>query len=96
VWLFPVCCWVLWVAAQALAQSEGEQYYDDRYCMTCHGAEGMGSEGIRGPRLAGMEPWYLKRQLENFRAGIRGTHELDVPGVEMRPMAVPLTDCQHC
>jgi cytochrome c oxidase subunit 2 len=80
------------LSTHALAQTEGAEYYNDRYCMTCHGADGMGSEGIRGPRLAGMEPWYLKRQLENFRAGLRGTHELDVPGTEMRPMAVPLTD----
>lgn len=80
------------LATHALAQSEGEEYYNDRYCMTCHGADGMGSEGINAPRLAGMEPWYIKRQLENFRAGIRGTHAEDVPGTEMRPMAVPLTD----
>ena len=80
------------LSTHALAQTEGAEYYNDRYCMTCHGADGMGSEGIRGPRLAGMEPWYIKRQLENFRAGVRGTHEMDVPGTEMRPMAVPLTD----
>ncbi|MFB0988976.1 MAG: c-type cytochrome [Gammaproteobacteria bacterium] len=47
---------------------------DDRYCTTCHGVEGLGNIAIEAPRLAGMEAWYLKRQLENFRAGIRGTH----------------------
>jgi cytochrome c553 len=36
------------LAAPALAQSEGAEYYNDRYCMTCHGADGMGSEGIGG------------------------------------------------
>ena len=46
--------------------------YDDRYCTTCHGTDGRGNEGIEAPRLAGMEDWYLRRQLENFRAGIRG------------------------
>ena len=83
------------VSVNAVAQSEAQeddQYYNDRYCMTCHGADGMGSEGINAPRLAGMEKWYLKRQLENFRAGIRGTHEMDLQGREMRPMAMPLTD----
>ena len=57
------------VNVNAVAQSEAledDQYYNDRYCMTCHGADGMGSEGINAPRLAGMEEWYLKRQLENF------------------------------
>lgn len=80
------------LSVSALAQSEGAEYYNDRYCMTCHGADGMGSEGISAPRLAGMEPWYLKRQLENFRAGVRGTHPMDLQGREMQPMAVPLTD----
>ena len=83
------------VSVNGVAQSEAQeddQYYNDRYCMTCHGADGMGSEGINAPRLAGMEEWYLKRQLENFRAGIRGTHEMDLQGREMRPMAMPLTD----
>ena len=65
---------------------------DDRYCTTCHGAEGIGNIAIEAPRLAGMEAWYLKRQLENFRAGIRGTHEEDVQGITMRPMAAKLSD----
>ena len=65
---------------------------DDRYCTTCHGVEGIGNIAIEAPRLAGMEAWYLKRQLENFRAGIRGTHEDDVQGIAMRPMAAKLSD----
>lgn len=65
---------------------------DDRYCTTCHGAQGGGNIGIEGPRIAGMEGWYLKRQLENFRAGIRGTHPDDYQGIEMQPMAAKLTD----
>jgi|GEM_PF-3457221 len=55
-----------------LAQSEAGEYYNDRYCMTCHGVDGIGNEGVSARRLAGMEPWYLKRQLEAFRAGTRG------------------------
>lgn len=65
---------------------------DDRYCTTCHGAEGGGNIAVEGPRLAGMEAWYLKRQLENFRAGIRGTHPEDIQGIAMRPMAAKLSD----
>ena len=64
---------------------------DDRYCTTCHGVEGLGNIAIEAPRLAGMEAWYLKRQLENFRAGIRGTHEQDTQGIAMRPMATKLS-----
>jgi cytochrome c553 len=65
---------------------------DDRYCSTCHGVEGIGNIAIEAPRLAGMEAWYLKRQLENFRAGIRGTHGEDIQGIAMRPMAAKLSD----
>ncbi|MFT4814679.1 MAG: cytochrome c553 [Pseudohongiellaceae bacterium] len=65
---------------------------DDRYCTTCHGVEGIGNIAIEAPRLAGMEAWYLKRQLENFRAGIRGAHAEDVQGIAMRPMAAKLSD----
>lgn len=65
---------------------------DDRYCITCHGVDGIGNVGIQAPRLAGMEPWYLKRQLENFRAGIRGTHVEDEQGLAMQPMAAKLSD----
>jgi len=64
----------------------------DRFCLTCHGTDGQGNEGIDAPRIAGMERWYLKRQLELFRDGLRGTHPQDIPGMEMQPMAVILTD----
>lgn len=64
----------------------------DRFCLTCHGTDGQGNQGIDAPRLAGMEPWYLKRQLELFRDGLRGTHPEDLPGQEMQPMAEILSD----
>mgnify|MGYP001156793648 FL=1 len=65
--------------------------YNDRYCTTCHGTDGKGNEAVEAPILAGMEGWYLRRQLENFRAGIRGVHPMDTAGIAMRPMA-NLTD----
>lgn len=74
------------------AAAEQREPFDDKYCTTCHGTDGRGNEGIQAPRLAGMEPWYLRRQLENFRAGIRGTHPEDIEGIAMRPMAVKLSD----
>lgn len=64
----------------------------DRYCLTCHGADGKGNIAIDAPRLAGMERWYLKRQLELFRDELRGTHPEDLPGREMQPMAAILSD----
>lgn len=80
------------LSVATIAQPKDSEYYNDRYCMTCHGVDGIGNEGVSAPRLAGMEPWYLKRQLESFRSGIRGTHTMDVQGSEMQPMAAKLTD----
>lgn len=80
------------ILSTATFAEDDKEYYNDRYCGTCHGADGRGNEGVQAPRLAGMETWYLKRQLQNFRSGIRGTHPEDFQGTEMQPMAVSLTD----
>jgi cytochrome c oxidase subunit 2 len=44
-------------------------------CGLCHGANGAGHWGTNAPRLAGMSDWYLVRQLQNFKSGVRGSHE---------------------
>ena len=82
---------VLWAGMLNAAEDEREPY-DDRYCTTCHGSDGKGNEAVQAPRLAGMEDWYLQRQLENFRAGIRGSHPQDIEGIAMQPMAARLSD----
>lgn len=69
-----------------------ESLMDPKFCQTCHGAEGIGNEGIQAPRLAGMESWYLERQLHLFKDGLRGTHPEDIEGMEMQPMAAILSD----
>lgn len=61
------------------------------YCTVCHGADLKGNRNIEAPRLSGMESWYVARQLEAFSTGWRGTHETDLPGIEMRPMAGALS-----
>jgi cytochrome c553 len=65
---------------------------DYGYCTVCHGTDGNGNFAIRAPKIAGIEPWYLKRQFRHFRAGLRGTHESDAPGMEMRPVAEQMDD----
>jgi cytochrome c553 len=65
---------------------------DFSYCTTCHGVEGNGNAAIRAPKIAGMEAWYLRRQLEKFRGGLRGAQPQDDSGHEMRPVAVALSD----
>ena len=61
-------------------------------CTACHGAQAEGNPALNAPKLAGQADWYLKRQLKNFKEGARGTHEKDVFGKMMAPMAATLAD----
>lgn len=63
-------------------------------CGACHGANGEGMEALNAPKLAGQESWYIIRQLQNFKAGIRGTNPKDTYGMQMAPMAQTLPDDQ--
>ncbi len=54
-----------------------------KVCSFCHGTQGQGGPALDAPALAGMEAWYVERQLQNFRNRVRGTHYDDVPGVQM-------------
>jgi cytochrome c oxidase subunit 2 len=38
-----------------------------------------------------MRAWYVERQLQKFRAGVRGAHFNDQEGMRMRPMALSLS-----
>lgn len=61
-------------------------------CAACHGANGEGNVALNSPKIAGQEPWYLRRQLELFRSGARGTAAGDIYGMQMRPMAMSIVD----
>ena len=63
-------------------------------CAACHGANGMGNKALNAPRIAGQEPWYLERQLNNYKKGIRGANPKDSYGMQMRPMALTLANDQ--
>lgn len=63
-------------------------------CSGCHGADGMGNEALKAPRLAGQKAWYTSTQLKNFKSGLRGTISGDTGGAMMRPMASLLADDQ--
>ena len=65
---------------------------DYGFCTVCHGAQGNGNPAIRAPKIAGIQPWYLKRELERFRGQLRGTQQADVSGMEMQPVAMQLDD----
>lgn len=61
-------------------------------CAVCHGLQAEGNEALRAPKLAGQADWYLIRQLQNFKAGIRGADKNDLYGQQMAPMAATLVD----
>jgi cytochrome c oxidase subunit 2 len=69
-------------------QERGRQLYG--LCSQCHGDQGLGNEEYLAPAIAGLEKWYVLRQLEYFRSGVRGTHFDDIAGMRMRPMALTL------
>lgn len=70
----------------------GAQLY--RVCAYCHGADGMGVQALNAPRAAGMTDWYLARQLQNFRDGVRGSHVNDFYGMQMGFMGRTLQNDQ--
>ncbi len=61
-------------------------------CAACHGPQGEGNLALNAPKLSGLEDWYIKRQLKYFQQGARGTHDKDVFGKMMAPMAATLVD----
>lgn len=69
---------------------QGARLY--RSCSSCHGTQGQGIQALNAPRLAGMNDWYLVRQLQHFREGIRGRHPEDWYGNQMVDMAQILVD----
>lgn len=65
-----------------------------RSCAACHGEDARGISALGAPALAGQADWYLLRQLEDFRAGRRGSAAQDVNGAQMQAMARTLGNAQ--
>lgn len=77
------------VSANAADVAAGKSAYN--LCATCHGVAAGGNQAMNAPRLAGQFDWYLKRQLQAFKDGIRGGAG-DIYGAQMRPMAMALAN----
>ena len=69
--------------AQDLAR--GQELFS--LCAHCHGVQGQGSPLALAPSIAGLEQWYVVKQLQNFKDGVRAMHFDDLAGHRMRPMA---------
>jgi len=63
-------------------------------CAYCHGADGLGRQALNAPRIAGSSDWYLARQLQYFKDGVRGAHQQDFYGFQMGLMGQSLHDDQ--
>ena len=63
-------------------------------CVACHGPDGAGIQALNGAPLRASSDWYLLKQLQNYRSGVRGTNPLDTSGMLMRPMSMTLVDEQ--
>ena len=83
--LLAACALIVALACMT-SSAKAQNKFD--YCLLCHGSNANGNPGIRAPKLSGMEPWYLARQLENFAAGVRGVPAGDAGGHEMMPVGL--------
>jgi len=70
------------------AATRGKELFET--CEPCHGPDGSGNPAVGAPNIAGLNDWYVEKQLEKFRAGTRGLQFNDMEGMRMRPMAISL------
>mgnify|MGYP000296857184 CR=1 FL=1 len=78
-------CFLPLIAVADANLSAGKQLF--QMCAACHGLAGEGNHSLNTPASAGQSKWYIEQQLNNFRAGIRGSHPQDTYGRLMIPMA---------
>ncbi|MDX1736513.1 MAG: c-type cytochrome, partial [Halioglobus sp.] len=67
----------------------GNNYYQSK-CGACHGGSAQGNDRLNAPALAFLDTAYMKRQYANFQRGLRGTHEQDKYGRQMKMMSTTL------
>jgi len=73
--------------------AKGEEIYVSA-CIACHGINGNGNVLLGSPKLVNQTDWYMERQLQYFRDGIRGADPSDVYGPQMALFAKTLADEQ--
>ncbi len=61
-------------------------------CASCHGDQGQGNTAFHAPFLGAQGTWYVVRQLQNFRRGVRGVEPSDVFGTQMRALMANVDD----
>lgn len=79
--------------AQPADARKGAEIYRSN-CLACHGDRAQGNEEIGAPSLVHNAAWYLGRQMQYFRDGIRGADPKDAYGQQMTASAKALADEQ--
>jgi cytochrome c553 len=79
---------VLSGAGRAEDLARGAELFE--LCTQCHQANAEGSQLALAPALAGLEPWWISKQLDQFKAGVRGMNPEDTAGLRMYPMSQTL------
>ena len=65
---------------------------DMEMCKQCHGPEYRGKPEIGAPNLTGLNTVYIKRQMDAYRAGLRGQLAGDKDGQQMAAIAKSLAE----
>jgi len=60
-------------SAHAQDRARGETLYRANNCIQCHGVNGQGVPGEKGPRIG---DWYILTSLNNFKSGERINPEM--------------------
>jgi cytochrome c553 len=61
----------------------GQSIYESS-CASCHGQAAEGNPALSSPALGGLDGWYQLEQLKKFKTGVRGEHQEDLFGAQMR------------
>ena len=70
-WLDAQTTFAETVAAANVDLAAGQVSY--AACAACHGANAEGNQLLNAPKLTGLDPLYMKRQIENYKSGKRGS-----------------------
>jgi cytochrome c oxidase subunit 2 len=95
--IFAIVSLATWLGLSAVdtwAQNAEHGAADYKLCASCHGFQGEGNQLVSAPALGGQQPWYLERQIQNFRSGIRGAASGDTHGATMAAMTGGLASAE--
>lgn len=87
-----LCAAFLLTAAGAAGAAAPPRPQEFDICQGCHGVYAQGNAELGAPRIAGLDPRYIGRQLADFRDGRRGAAAGDAFGAQMVQIAAMLDD----